>query len=438
MEFIEGFIAARSRLSRQVVLDFGLSDRDKQRLKAVFGRDIGAEEAVARILDDVRVKGDSAVLDYTYRIDGFHIPSLEVSREQIKEAYQKVSQELIAALRFASERIHQFHQEQKNAVWHGIDGKEYGQLVRPISRVGLYVPGGMAAYPSSLLMIAIPPKVAGVKEIVLTTPPRENGSIPAVTLVAADIAGVDRVFSIGGAQAIAAMAYGTESVPNVDKICGPGNLFVLLAKKAVFGIVDIDALQGPSEVLIIADNSARPEYCAADLLAQAEHGNLPQVILITDSDTLAVEVQQEVEKQLALLPRQEITAEALEKRGLIIKVANLDEAIELANLYAPEHLELAVKSAESYIDKIENAGCVFIGENSTEPIGDYVAGPNHSLPTGGTARFSSPLNILDFMKIIDVVKIDRAALEKLGPPAITIARAEGLEAHARAIEKRLR
>jgi histidinol dehydrogenase len=256
-------------------------------------------------------------------------------------------------------------------------------------------------------------------------------------LVAADIAGVDRVFGIGGAQAIGAMAYGTESVPRVDKICGPGNSFILLAKKAVFGIVDIDALQGPSEVVVIADETAKAKYCAADLLAQAEHGQLPHAVLITTSPKLASEVQAELNKQLAELPRREIAAESIEKNGKIVIVDKLAEAIELANLFAPEHLELAFKDAETYLDKIENAGCVFIGEYSTEPIGDYIAGPNHSLPTSGTARFSSPLNILDFMKIIDVIKTDKAALKKLGPAAMMIARAESLEAHARAIEKRL-
>ena len=264
------------------------------------------------------------------------------------------------------------------------------------------------------------------------------GMIPAFTVVAADIAGVDRLFAIGGAQAIAAMAYGTQSVPKVDKICGPGNKFVVLAKKAVFGVVDIDALQGPSEVLVIADGSANAEYCAADLLAQAEHDPQSQVVLITTSETFADKIQKEIRTQLSLLPRQKIASESLEKQGKLVLVESVDQAIQLSNLYAPEHLELAFKSAEKYLDMIENAGCVFIGKYSTEPIGDYIAGPNHSLPTGGTARFSSPLNILDFMKIIDVVKIDRQAIQRLGPSAMLMARAEGLEGHARAIDKRLK
>ncbi len=307
----------------------------------------------------------------------------------------------------AAERIRQFHQEQKDYIFQGVEGRSGDSWSGLWPRVGVYAPGGTASYPSTVLMTAIPAKVAGVKEIILVTPPRTNGIIPPATLVAADIAGVDRVFGIGGAQAIAALAYGTESVPRVDKICGPGNIFVALAKKMVFGTVDIDGIMGPSEVLIIADESAKAEYCAADLLAQAEHDALAQVVLVTTSKKLAAEVEQELKAQLADLPRRQIAAESLESRGIIAIVANLDEAIELANLYAPEHLELMVKDADSYVEKITNAGCIFVGENSTVPMGDYVAGPNHSLPTGGTARFSSPLNIVDFIKFIDVVKINK-------------------------------
>jgi histidinol dehydrogenase len=349
-----------------------------------------------------------------------------------------VDNKLVSALRTASGRIRAFHQAQKEAVWHGVTGLEWGQIVRPLTRVGLYAPGGTAPLISSVLMIAIPPKVAGVKEIILATPPRDKGLIPPAMLVAADIAGVDRVFGIAGAQAIAALAFGTESVPRVDKICGPGNIFVVLAKKAVFGAVDIDALQGPSEIMIIADDSARAPYCAADLLAQAEHDVQSQVVLVTTSAELARQVQQELNRQLSFLPRKQIVGESLESRGIIAVVDSIEEALELADLYAPEHLELAIKNAESFLGKITNAGCVFLGENSTEPLGDYVAGPNHSLPTGGTAKFSSPLNILDFVKLINVVKIGQANLRELGEAAMTIARAEGLEAHARAVELRLK
>ena len=435
MEFIQGFAAAKTNLGRQVVLDFG---KVSPRSKELFGRDMSPEEVVKMVLEDVRTKGDSAVVDYTLKFDKYRISEFEVTKAQIEAAYQSVEPDLTAALKLAAQRIRQFHQEQKDIVWNGVAGQEWGQLIRPLERVGLYAPGGTAALASSVLMIAIPPKVAGVKDIVLCTPPGLNGMIPAFTIVAADIAGVDRLFAIGGAQAIAAMAYGTESVPKVDKICGPGNKFIVLAKKAVFGIVDIDALQGPSEVLVIADESAKAEYCAADLLAQAEHDPQSQVVLITTAPAFIEAIQKEIQIQLELLPRRKIAAESLEKRGRLVLVDTIDEAIHLSNLYAPEHLELAFKSAEKYLDKIENAGCVFVGQYSTEPIGDYIAGPNHSLPTGGTARFSSPLNILDFMKIIDVVKIGRQGILELGPAAMLMARAEGLEGHARAIEKRLK
>ena len=438
MEIIKGFEAAKAKLSRQITVDLGkVSPRTQQRLKEIFGREINASEAVNQILSDVKKNGDAAVIDYTFRIDSFKLRALEISRQQIKDAYRQVNLELIEALKVAAERIRKFHQEQKDYLFHGVIGSEWGQLVRPLTRAGLYTPASSAVYPSTVLMTAIPAKVAGVSELIHCTPPRDNGSVPPATLVAADLAGVDRVFSIGGAQAIAAMAYGTQSVPKVDKICGPGNLFVTLAKQAVYGVVDIDALQGPSEVLIIADEKAKPQYCAADLLAQAEHDQLPQVVLITNSPHLAQEVQNELAKQLASLPRQQTAAEALEARAIIAVVDTISEAIQISNLYAPEHLELMIENAESYINQIINAGCIFVGELAPVPMGDYIAGPNHSLPTGGTARFSSPLNVADFIKFIDVVKVDKTLLKKLGPSAITIARTEGLEGHARAIEKRL-
>ncbi len=410
----------------------------RSRLKEIFGADIGLEEAVARILDDVRNQGDQAVLDYTFRIDGFRLKSIEIKPAQIREAYSQTDKELVEALTIAAGRIRSFHEAQKEHLFQEVNGADWDQLVRPLFRVGVYAPGGTASYPSTVLMTAIPARVAGVKEVILATPPRNDGAIPPATLVAADIAGVDRVFSIGGAQAIAAMAYGTASVPAVDKICGPGNIFVALAKKMVFGAVDIDGIMGPSEVLIIADDSASVRYCAADLLAQAEHDPLAQVVLATDSRRLAADVEKELRTQLADLPRGMIASESLEKGGIIALVGSMDEAVELANLYAPEHLELLVNDAAKYIDRIRNAGCIFIGEYSPVPVGDYIAGPNHSLPTGGTARFSSPLNVADFIKYIDVVKMGPASFKRLGGPAVTLARAEGLEAHARAIEKRLK
>ena len=395
------------------------------------------EPAVRQIIDEVRRRGDTALIDYTLKIDGIRLSSLEVNNQQIASAYQEVDSELLSALRLAAERIRSFHTAQKESIWSSVTKLGSGQLIRPLERIGVYAPGGTASYLSTVLMTAIPARVAGVKEVILVTPPGLNGTVPPSTLVAADIAQVDRIFSVGGAQAIAALAFGTKSIPKVDKICGPGNIFVVLAKKMVYGVVGIDGLQGPSEVLIIADETANPKYCAADLLAQAEHDPLASAILITISPELADEVNQEVEQQLKDLPRQAIATESLNNRGKIIVVNDVDEAIELANLYAPEHLCLMVDRATSYIDKVSNAGCIFIGENSTVVLGDYVAGPSHVLPTGRTARFSSPLNIGDFIKFINLVDIDEADLNRLGQAAVTMARAEGFEAHARAVEKRL-
>ena len=437
MKIIEGFQSAKSVLSRQAPTElYPVSPALRQRLRELFAVD-DPEPAVRQIIDEVRNRGDSALLDYTLKIDGIELTSLEITKKQISSAYRQVDTELISALKLAAERIRSFHTAQRDSIWGGVAKAGLGQLIRPLERVGVYAPGGTASYPSTVLMTAIPARVAGVKEVILLTPPRANMTVPPLTLVAADIAEVDRIFSVGGAQAIAALAFGTESIPRVDKICGPGNIFVVLAKKLVYGVVGIDGLQGPSEVLIIADETANPEYCAADLLAQAEHDPLTSAILLTTSRRVADKVSQEIERQLENLPRQAIAAESLENRGMIIVVASVDEAIELANLYAPEHLCLVVDKATSYVDQVSNAGCIFVGENSTVVLGDYVAGPSHVLPTGGTARFSSPLNVVDFIKFTNIVNIDEAGLKKLGRAAQAIASAEGLEAHARAVEKRL-
>jgi histidinol dehydrogenase len=317
-------------------------------------------------------------------------------------------------------------------------GDGVGQVVRPLKRVGIYAPGGKASYPSTVLMTAIPAKVAGVEEVVLTTPPLQDGSISSATLVAADIAEVDQIFKLGGAQAIAALAFGTQSVPKVDKICGPGNIFVTLAKKKVFGVVGIDGLQGPTETLILADESANPALCAADLLAQAEHDELASAILITTSSELAERVQKEIEQQLKNLGRQAVAEASFEENGGIITVESMAQAIELVNFYAPEHLSLMVQGAESYIDKIYNAGGIFVGENSPEVLGDYVAGPSHVMPTGGTARFSSPLGVQDFLKVSNVIALDGKELKMLANVASIIANAERLTAHARAAEMRIK
>lgn len=424
MRIIEGFQPAKSVLSRQAPTE-EVADIEQR------------EQAVRQIISEVRRRGDAAVFDYTLNLDGVKLTSLELSKKQIKSTYLEVDRELLSALKLAAERIRSYHQQQKDAIWSIASKKGFGQLIRPLERIGVYAPGGTASYPSTVLMTVIPAKVAGVKEVILVTPPKANGAVPTPTLIAADIAQVNRLFSVGGAQAIAALAFGTESIPRVDKVYGPGNIYVLLAKKLLYGVVGIDGLYGPSEVMIIADETADPAYCAADLLAQAEHDPLASAVLVTTSPDLADKVIREVKKQLKDLSHQSIAAQSLEKRGIVAVVANMDEAIELANLYAPEHLCLLVGKATSYIDQVSSAGCIVVGEKSTVVLGDYAAGPSHVLPTGATARFSSPLNILDFVKFTSLVNVDKASLKQLGKAAATIARAEGLEAHARAVEKRL-
>jgi histidinol dehydrogenase len=437
LRLIKGLAAAKTALSRNSVSFAKASPALRERLLQIFGTP-EPEAVVARIIEDVKKHGDAAVRDYTLKIDGIKLESLKIGRNEIESAYRTTSPEFLTAIKFAAERVRAFHQSEKDAVWKGIAGMNGGMLVRPLERVGVYVPGGTAPLPSTVLMTAIPARVAGVKEIVLSSPPQKDGKISPYVLIAADLAGVDYIVTAGGVQAIAAMAYGTESVPKVDKICGPGNLFVMLAKKQVFGSVAIDALQGPSEVMIIADETAKAAVCAADLLAQAEHDTLSQATLVTTSDKIANEVIAEVEKQLAVLPRKVIAGESIREKGIVVIVDNIDEAIELANLYAPEHLCLVFKDAERYVEKINNAGCIFVGENSGEVLGDYDAGPSHALPTGGTARFSSPLNITDFIKYMNVVAIkDQTLCRELWSSAATIARVEGLEGHARAADKRL-
>ena len=421
MKIIKGFKSARPALSRRA-----------RELPILDER----EQAVRQIIDEVHQRGDAALFDYTLRFDGVRLSSLEVPREQITRAYRAVDSALLSALKLAARRIRSFHTRQKKSLLRD-SGASLGWRMLPLERVGVYTPYGTAPLPSSLLMTVIPARVAGVKEIILATPPGPDGAVPPVTLAAADIAGVDRVFSVGGAQAITALAFGTESIPAVDKVCGPGNIYVLLAKKLLYGVVGIDGLYGPSEVIIIADETANPEYCAADLLAQAEHDPLASAILITTSGSLADGVNRQVEQQLKGLSRQAVAAESLQNQGMIVVVNTIDESIELANSYAPEHLCLVVENAASYVEQVTNAGCIFVGENSLEVLVDYVAGPSHVLPTEGTARFSSPSNITDFVKLTTLVNMDKADLKELGPTASTIARAEGLDAHARAVEKRL-
>ncbi len=435
MKIIEGYAAAEAALTRQAGFSVTYSAGLMAKLDELFGTPEPAV-VVRRIIRQVREKGDAALRELTLKIDGITLGSIEIKREAIAAAYGQVDGELIDALKLAAARVYAFHKEQKGAVWNEVSGS-LSQLIRPLRRVGVYVPGGTAVYPSTVLMTAVPARVAGVEEIVMVTPRQKDGGVPPAVLVAADIARVDRVFSVGGAQAVAALAYGTETVPAVDKICGPGNIFVMLAKQAVFGTVGIDALQGPSDVLIVADENSSPEYCAAELLAQAEHDALAEANLITTSRRQAEMVYRELEAQLKELPRGDIAGAALEK-GVIAVVASLDEAAQLANRYAPEHLCLMLGNTDDILPKITNAGCIFTGRGATVALGDYVAGPSHALPTGGTARFSSPLNVCDFMKFTSVVNVDRLDIKKLGGAAALIARAEGLDAHARALDMRLR
>jgi histidinol dehydrogenase len=422
LKIIQGFAEAKQLLNRQAPKDLEYTQ----------------EPAVRQIINDVRRRGDKALFELTEKFDGAKLTALEVNKSQIKAAYKKVDPKLVDALKLAAERIGTFHQAQKERALPTYTHGKTGWLVRPLERVGVYAPGGTASYPSTVLMTAIPAKVAGVEEVILVTPPSKDGSIAPAILIAADIAGVSRIFSVGGAQAIAALAFGTESVPRVDKICGPGNIYVFLAKKLVYGVVGIDGLQGPSEVVVIADASADPDYAASDLLAQAEHGGLSSAILITDCQPLADKVVKSIDAQLKQLSRQAIIKESLSNTGMIVIVKNMAEAVELTNLYAPEHVLLLTRPNTNYNEQIVNAGCIIYGQQATVAMSDYVSGPSHTLPTEGTARFSSPLNVLDFLKITNVSSVGDALINLAGGAASTIARAEGLDAHARAIELRMK
>jgi histidinol dehydrogenase len=395
------------------------------------------ETYVNEILANVARNGDSALLEYTEKFDHLKLDSLLVTQEEISKAYEMVSKTLVSELMLASERIAAFHQQCKNQVKFKFEHDGLGRMIRPLNRVGIYVPGGTAAYPSTVLMTAVPAKVAGVNEVIMVSPAQKNGTLPAATMVAADIAKVDRMYKVGGAQAIAALAYGTATVPAVDKICGPGNIYVATAKRLVYGRVDIDGIQGPSEVIVIADSNAKASYCAADLIAQSEHDEMATAIMITDSEDLAKEVAKEITLQLEHLSRKDIISHAMNDNGVIAVVDDISEAIQLANLFAPEHLLLMVNDAKKYLDGIVNAGCVFIGENSPVAIGDYIAGPSHVLPTGGTAVFTSPLGIESFLKTTNFVALTKPQQNELGPVVIDLAMAEGLDAHANTIKVRM-
>ena len=402
--------------------------------------DEGVDKTVAAILADVRARGDAAVLDYTQKFDRLNAPSmaaLELSKEEMKSAFDALEPELKTALILARERIEAYHRRQISESWRytEADGTQLGVQITALDRVGLYVPGGKAAYPSSLLMNAVPAKVAGVREIIMVVP-TPDGVKNATVLAAAHLAGVDRVFTIGGAQAVGALAYGTATVPAVDKIVGPGNAYVAAAKRRVFGIVGIDMIAGPSEILVIADGNANPDWVAMDLFSQAEHDEVAQSILLTPSESLIVAVQASIAKLLPTMSRKDIIAASLAGRGAIIKTRSLEEACEIANRIAPEHLELSVADPEALLPSLRHAGAIFMGYGSSEAIGDYVAGTNHVLPTSRSARFSSPLGVYDFQKRTSLIYVSSEGAKTLGKAAATLAYAEGLRAHARAAELR--
>ena len=410
----------------------------------ILTRDIntksGVEDIVSDIIDNVKNNGDKALREYSLKFDRAVVENLEVTKDEIEEAYASEDKDFISTLEKARDNIHHFHSHQvrNNFIINDKDGVILGQKITPIEKVGLYVPGGTARYPSSVLMNAVPAKIAGVKEIVMVTPPDESGKIPAPILAAAKVAGVDRIFKTGGAQAVAALAYGTETVTKVDKVVGPGNVFVATAKRMLYGIVDIDMIAGPSEILVLADGTCNPEFVAADLLSQAEHDKLASAVLITDSEELAYKVSEELERQIPELPRCEIARTSIDTNGKIIIADNMKQAVEISNEIAPEHLEVCVENPFELLNLITNAGSIFLGKNVPESLGDYFAGPNHTLPTSGTARFSSPLSVDDFIKKSSFIYFSEEALNEVGEDVVRFAEKEGLQAHGRAVSKRLK
>lgn len=437
IEILAAEQARATILHRKPPDEAGGTAETNQRILELFGESLTPEEVVSTIISEVRNDGDTALEKYSKLLDGASLKAFRVEEEEVLEAHRTTPDTLIASLRTSAERIRSFHERQPLGPWmNWNDEGGLGQMVRPLERVGLYVPGGTAPLASSLLMTAVPARVAGVEEIIVATPPGPDGRVNGTILAAAHIAGVDEVYQVGGVQAIAAMAYGTQSIPKVDKILGPGNLFVVLAKRQVYGVVDIDLLPGPTETLVIADDSARPELVAADLLAQAEHDPLASAILITTSSDLARKVCLEIEERVASLYRSDIIRASLRGNGGIVVTDTVESALQMANDYAPEHLCLLVRDPWSFLGKVKHAGGVFVGEHSSEALGDYVTGPSHVMPTGGTARFSSPINLRDFTKVISVFGVNQSAHDSLASSAITLAEAEGLTAHAAAIRAR--
>ena len=432
-------------METQTVKIIKYSDADfKSALEEIIHRSntdlTGHDDTVREILNGIRREGDSALLDYTRRFDRYDLTPdrLKVTCEEISEAYGKVNEAEIEALKQAAGNIRKYHERQVQKSWeYEEEGVMLGQVIRPLETVGIYVPGGKASYPSSVLMNAVPAKVAGVETVVMCSP-APDGCWSPHALVAADLAGVSSIYKVGGAQAVGAMAYGTRTIPKVDKIVGPGNIYVALAKRLVFGVVDIDMIAGPSEILIVADDSARADFIAADLLSQAEHDEEAVPVLVTPSESLVHAVVEELEKQTGQLKRQSIIKESLARQCRLFVSASLDEAIDIANRIAPEHLELAVDDPRASAEHIKNAGAIFLGHYTPEAIGDYFAGPNHVLPTSGTARFSSPLGVYDFIKRTSLISYTPAALKKAGPPVGVLAEMEHLDAHANAVNLRVR
>ena len=404
---------------------------------------LGLEKEVRSILKDVKNRGDKALVHYTQVFDGLQIPihQLQVKKSEVREAYRKIPKDFLETLKRAAHRIRKFHQLQSKRWVLSLKEEEKGirleQLIKPLERVGIYVPGGKASYPSTVFMAALPARVAGVREILMVTPPQKEGISPAV-LIAADLAGVDRIYQIGGAQAIAALTYGTKSIPKVDKIVGPGNQYVATAKRLVYGEVDIDMVAGPSEIVIVSDENTSPSYVAADLISQAEHDEMAMAILITTPDAFGRKVMKEMERQLITLKRKNIASTSLNRRGAILIVKDLEQAMELANRIAPEHLELAVSRPYSLLRSVKHAGAVFLGSHTPVAIGDYMAGPNHILPTAGTARFSSPLGVEDFIKRTNLMRFTRSALRRYEKDVERFAEWEGLEGHYRAVQIRMK
>ncbi|MFP3896102.1 MAG: histidinol dehydrogenase [Anaerolineales bacterium] len=429
--------ARRTLLRRQTLDTYQVSEELARSIEELFGEPLTPEQVVTRILARVRAEGDRALMYYTELLDGTELTALRVPTERIEAAWQRTDADLREALRLCAARVETFHEKQPRGSWLAWDddGGALGQRVRPLERVGVYAPHGTASYPSSLLMAAIPARVAGVPQIVVATPPR-GGALNDTILAAAHVAQIDEVYSVGGAQAIAALAYGTETIPRVDKILGPGNIFVVLAKRQVYGNVAIDQLPGPTETLLIADETASSRYVAADMLAQAEHDPLASALLITTSGELARRVRQEIGEQIHFLSRAEIIRSSLTTRGGIAVVEDMDRAIGLANAYAPEHLCLLTADPWQLVGRIENAGGIFVGESSSEALGDYAVGPSHIMPTGQTARFSSPLNVSDFLKITSIFAPGPDTRRRVGDAAIRLAEEEGLTAHAQAIRVR--